>query len=483
MSVARNTIYNALGGMFPMLVALITVPLYIRFIGAAEYGILTIAWLLMGYSTYAEFGFGQGVANEIARLGNQRAEECNRVFWTGFLSTLIFGLALGLVITALGYAFVPHWPTLAIGLRVELLRSLPWLIAAGPLAAGSSVLQSAIESRHHFKQTNIIQSIGGTLSQGLPLVAVLLGQTTLPWLVGFAVFGRAITFLLLFVALWVLLPLQWGKVFDRGKLGFLFGFGGWVTISNIAETFLSSLDRWIAGAFLGPDAVAYYAVPANLATRTAIFPVALVRTVFPRFSSMDRDRALLESLRATIYLGRALAIMMAIGIIVVGPFLKIWVGVAFAKFAMTVAPILFLAAWVRSIAYIPDVFLRATRRPQTVALARVVEIPILLGLGWLGFKWFGLPGIAWAWCLRVCLDAGWLWKKAGHAKVIAKHLLLPATALGMIYLVMTSNLSLPHIAIYGISAAILLALAVWTIAVDGAFWLGVFLPKWRTWFR
>ena len=479
MSTARNTLYNTLGGLFPMLVALVTVPLFIRFIGTSEYGILTIAWLLMGYSTYAELGLGQSIANEIARLGEGKVAERNIVFWTGFLMALFLGLVIGLGIMCVGYWAVPKWGTLAYPLRIELLHALPWLVAAGPLSAGNSVLASAIESRHHFKHTNIIQSVGWALSQGLPLVTIVVGHRTLSWLVGFAVLGRMVTFTALLLTLGKLLPLHWTVPFNRRKLGFLFGFGGWVTISNIAETVLSSLDRWLAGAFLGAQAVAYYAVPANLATRTAVFPVALVRTYFPKFSAMDPQAALHETLRATVYLGRGLAPIMGLGIIVIGPFLRLWVGPQFAENALAVAPVLLVAAWLRSIAFMPDVLLRATRRPRTVALTRLAEVPLLFGVSWLGFKWFGLPGLAWAWCFRVGVDAAWLWRRAGNAKYIARKLLLPAAGLLAIYLVMANKSLFPKLLPYGMSFAITVALVGWTVIVDWELWVRVCSQIWQ----
>lgn len=473
MSVARNTLYNLLGGLFPMLVALVTVPLYLKFIGAAEYGILTIAWLLMGYSTYAELGVGQGIANEIARLGDRKIAEHNTVFWTGFVAALIFGVIVGFAMMLFGYALIPYWTSLGTKLKVELLHALPLLVAAGPLVTGNSVLASTIESRHHFIHVNIIQSTGLALAQGLPLLIVFFGHQTIFWLLGFAVLGRAIMFLALLLALAELLPLRGGVNFDSSKLRFLFSFGGWVTISNVAETLLSSLDRWFAGVFLGAQAVAYYTVPANLATRTAVFPVAIVRTLFPRLSAMDPQTALQETSRITVYLARFLAPLIGFGIIIINPFLKLWVGSAFAKHAVMVAPILLLAAWVRSIYEIPDVLLRAMRRPRVVATIRVLELPLLFAMCWFGFKWLGLPGLAWAWCLRVMLDAIYLLNKTGCLSQVARCLWPQAVGIAVIYLVMNNDyrpLSSGAFVGSGCALAFLIGCTVW---VDRKLWMQI----------
>src|SRR4051812_31203755 len=58
-SVARHTTYNVVGALTPVVVSLVTVPLYLKTVGLDRYGILNLCWLLVGYFALFDFGMGK----------------------------------------------------------------------------------------------------------------------------------------------------------------------------------------------------------------------------------------------------------------------------------------------------------------------------------------------------------------------------------------------------------------------------------------
>ena len=88
MTVARHTAFNLAGAAVPLLVALVTVPLYVRAVGLDRYGILAICWLLLGYLNLFDLGLGRAAAQRIASLGPGRGEDAARVFWSALAASL-----------------------------------------------------------------------------------------------------------------------------------------------------------------------------------------------------------------------------------------------------------------------------------------------------------------------------------------------------------------------------------------------------------
>jgi hypothetical protein len=59
MSIRKNTIINLTGAVIPILVMLVTVPLYLKILGDIRYGVLALVWLLLGYFSFLEMGLGE----------------------------------------------------------------------------------------------------------------------------------------------------------------------------------------------------------------------------------------------------------------------------------------------------------------------------------------------------------------------------------------------------------------------------------------
>lgn len=439
MSVRRNTFYNLAGAAVPIVLALVTVPLYLRQIGAARYGVLAIVWLILSYFGSFDLGLSRAAANRIAQLQNAAAVEREQVFWTACLLNTGLGGIAGLAFYVGGDKILEYWFKMSDPIHTEALLALPWMAAAIPIATVTAALTGTLEGMQRFSTVNAIQSLGTALFQIVPLLTAFFVGPELQYVIPAAVIARLLTALPLLGAVKSALPLSGRPHLHTGNARKLFAYGGWVAITNIVGPILHGFDRFFVGIVLGASAVAYYVVPFQLVTRSQIVPGALSRALFPHLSVIGPEEAKKAAIDAILTLSALMTPLTILGLLVISPFLRLWVGSAFASHAISVAEILLVGIWINGLAFVPFALLQARGRPDIVAKFHLLEVvPFLLVL-WFALNRIGVAGAAVAWALRVGVDAVLLFMAADLPIATAQPLvpsagLIGATALCVYFL-------------------------------------------------
>ena len=130
--------------------SLVTIPVYIRMIGDARYGVLAVVWSFLGYFSFFDLGLSRATAQRVAMLSNASSELIAATFWTAFAMNGAVGLLGGLVIwPAANYLFA-HVINVEPRLKFELISGLPWLALAVPLMTLSGVLRGSLQGRSQF---------------------------------------------------------------------------------------------------------------------------------------------------------------------------------------------------------------------------------------------------------------------------------------------------------------------------------------------
>lgn len=427
MSVRRNTLYNLAGAVVPIALALVTIPLYLRQIGAARYGVLAIVWLILSYFGSFDLGMSRAAANRIAQLRSGSATEREQVFWTACLLNIGIGGVVGFAFYIAGGRVLEYSFKMAAPLHTEAALALPWMAAAVPIATVTAALTGALEGLQRFATVNAIQSVGTALFQVAPLITAFVVGPELQYVIPAAVIARLITAFPLIAATRSALPLTGRPRVHLGYARQLFAYGSWVAITNVVGPVLHVFDRFFVGIILGASAVAYYVVPFQLVNRSQIVPGALSRALFPHLSVIDSRQARSVAIDAIVTLSAIMTPLTVIGLLIISPFLRLWVGSAFASRATPVGEVLLLGIWTNGLAFVPFALLQARGRPDLVAKFHLVEVvPFLLVL-WFALTRIGIAGAATAWTLRVSVDAALLFIAAGLPAASARPLAISAT--------------------------------------------------------
>lgn len=428
MSIKRNTLYNVGGSVLPIAVALVTVPLFLGLIGEARYGVLSIAWVLVGYFGFLDMGLGRATAHRIATLAHANPSERAAVFWTALSINAGLGLLGGVLVLVPAYIFFGQYFDVSAPLRREMLAAVPWLSIAVPVATVGGVLSGALQGRERFLELNGIRILGTLLTQLLPLTVAWIYGPSLVGLIPAAIAGRVVTFGLLFMYCRKHVPLVGRPQGRRTLIAPLFAYGGWVTVTAIVGPLMVTLDRFLIGAFVGAQAVTYYVVPHNLASKVMILPGALSHALFPRFAASTQAGSETMTQQAVAAILAVVTPLIAGGILIMSPFLAWWIDGTFALRAATVGQIIALGLWVNALAQIPFARLQGLGRPDIVAICHLAELlPYLLAVG-LALHWWGIEGAAGVWSLRCAVDTALLcWFSRTRVDVV--RLIVPAAAL------------------------------------------------------
>jgi O-antigen/teichoic acid export membrane protein len=407
MSIKRNTLINLAGSAAPMLISLATVPLYLRLIGEARFGVLVLVWLFVGYFDFFDFGIGKATANQLARLRDSPTSAREEAFWTGALINAVLGLVGGLVLLAAGHFGVDAYfgDRLSNELNDEIRLALPWMALAVPIGTVSAVGVAALEARERFFTLNVLQVVVTALIQFSPLLVAWWRGPALEGLIAATVICRLGSNIPVLLACKRYIPLQGRPRFRKSLTAPLFRYGGWVTVTAVIGPILVSVDRLLIGSQIGLSAVAHYTVPYNLVTKFQILPGSLMRTLFPRFSSLEWEECAPLARQAVFALAAITLPLTIAAIIVIKPFLTLWINAGFAAVAAPIGEILLVGVWINSLAWVPAVMLQGQGRPAAIAKLHVIEFIPYIAILWIGMAWGGLPGAAWAWVVRVAIDA------------------------------------------------------------------------------
>lgn len=259
--VARNMVSRSARHFVSALVGFVLIPMFTKYLGAAQYGVWVLAQSVVGYLNLMEFGL---TATLIRHLAAAKAtgdyDQANRIL--GQLATLMWSVGALITLGAiLGSLLLPHlfkldptqatlfqWAFLLIGIQAAL----------GVVTNIWEGAMSAVEDYHILNGLYIFAALARfaysvvLLKLGYGLLALLSAQ--------FVVIG----------VVWLLdhLYMKW----RYPQLSFRPRWYGWreakplakfstaVFVSQIAGLLANDTDKVIAGAMLGPTAVAIYQV-------------------------------------------------------------------------------------------------------------------------------------------------------------------------------------------------------------------------------
>lgn len=411
-----------LGQGLPLLVGLITIPIVAGRLGDVRFGLLGLAWAVLGLAGAFDMGLGRATVRFAAdHFQAGRAAAFRQIVTASSLLQLVLGAVAGAIVAGCTPLIVSRVLGVPPSMQSEARAAFFLLAAMLPFVLLVLNLRGVLEAAQRFDLANAIRVAGSSAVFALPAIGAGIGLR-LPGIMVLLLAGRivtcgaAATLLRRAVAAW-----RWELPTDWRSLIPLASFSGWVAVSNVLSPVLVYLDRFLLGAVAGVTAVAYYTAPFEAVSRLSIVPAGLATALFPTFTvlSVRGEHGRLTTLlaRSLRHLVLILAVPAMLLMVFAHDLLALWLGDVYADQATLAVRILTLGIFVNALAHLPHGFLQAIGRPDLTAKFHLVELPIYGLAAWWLVGAYGIPGAAAAWACRATVDAvflfGGVWRVAG----------------------------------------------------------------------
>lgn len=376
-------------------------PILIHGLGDATYGIWSIVITLSGYYGLVNLGIGTAGTKYIAESDARHDERSVRTILATSLSTyVIMAVAVVVISVLMAYWFPSFFGT---GGHTETV--IFWVVFLTGLKVAVQLLgatfRSAIHARKRFDLANML----GIASQVILAVCIVLIVRTGGGLVEMAIAMLCVGILTqvstyLIARYWVRLPRASWRYFDRDVRRTLFRFGSLTVLTQFAKRMGTYSGGIIIGVFLGPAAVAYYAVAESISRKCTALGKAVNQVTMPVASQFDAQQHKTGLVELTILGPRvllAMALFLATMLCVLGhSFISHWISPDFAARSYPVFCILSLALLVKLPSNGIHSALVGMGRVGFLGLLSVFEGTATVLLGIALVSTVGIVGMAWA---------------------------------------------------------------------------------------
>lgn len=399
LSLARNAWSNLLGAAIPALVMLGTVPLVVRGLGQAGYGVYALVTAIVGYFAVMDINLTAGSVKYIAQ--HRACGEDGLVAETisfGLASYAVIGLLGALGIFAGAAWFVDTLFAVPAPLHEEARATLQ-LAALGFLTVQlQSYLNSVPQSLMRYDISGRIEMVFGTLVP-LATVGVLALGYGLFEVILLRVVASSLHCLILWRAILHLVP-GWRWRWPGGSTRkALLHFSAWSCLARFATLSYAHADKLLIGALVGVTGLAVYSVAATLANRVLGLTFRLSGVFFPATSALAArgelarlDQVYVKATRYVVYLNAAILVLVGV---FAHRILALWMDESFARHGATVLAVMALSQFVDSLTSLPSLVNDGMGHPRVSGLFAATRALVGLAIVYAGVAGWGIDGAAW----------------------------------------------------------------------------------------
>ena len=384
---AKAVLWNYVSFAAGKVLVLVTMAVLARLLTPEDFGIVGFATLVVAYlAVLKDLGLGAALI--------QRRDDVEESAETVFVANLVLGaiLTTGVALAA---------PLVAGFFREPLVTPLLRVLSFTFILEALGSIQLVLLRRNMDFRRKLIPDVGRSVVKGVVSIAAAatgFGVWALVW-------GQLAGVIASVILSWTVLPWHPRLRIHRHLLPSLMRFGGPLIITDIQYAIWANLDYVVVGRLLGDTALGVYTLAYRLPELLvqSVWRV-LAQAVFPFFSSIQRDLALLrKGFLATIRYTQVVIVPLCFGLFIAA---EPAVGALFGDQWNAAVPVLRLMAVFSLVGSIGvnagDVY-KALGRSDVLAKLAIIELVALVPSLIIGAH-HGIVGVAWAHAIVAALD-------------------------------------------------------------------------------
>ncbi len=402
-TLANKTIGNALAGVigyaWPVMLALITTPYIVHKLGNDAYGVLALVTSVLGFFAFFDLGVTNAAVKYIAEsYAKNDTKEISKIIGSSLSVFLTVGALGGTLIALMTSTLVQKVlkiPSAYVSDSIFAFYIASCGFVLNMVVGVFASIPKAIQRYDLTTKVNLI--IGTSLTLSIVLTVYLgYGLKHVVILNFLSSLGSLLAYIL--VTKKYLKGVSIKIHFDSSTFRKLFQFGMYSLIVIISSAVYYQLDRLLIGSFLGSASVAYYVVPASVATAMFSLIVSLMGVVFPLCSHLyatgEHEKLRELFLKANKYAFIFVVSLASPVIVLSTQIMTIWMGADYSVKSSAVLVILTLSVVFNSLGIIPYYILDGIGMPGVNAKVAILTAIMNISLCLLLIPRLGLIGAA-----------------------------------------------------------------------------------------
>lgn len=397
-NVARNSAlyFTSLG--VPAVAALFLVPVTVRALGPARFGLLALAWAVAESTGIFDFGLGKATIRFVGDATAKGLDRMREVVVASVLTQTAMGTLAGVLLLFFAPLLVNRVFSIAPANKTEAIAMFRVLALHMPVLLCIASMRASLEGAQRFDISTPLRIPSTLASVVVPAWAASAGYSLSAILWILLAVRVLLAFLTVYAVKRVLVPGPWSLPSNWKVLREMLGYSGWVAVSTIVGPVLGSFDRFTVGSVIGGTGLGYYSGASEGANRVLLIPVTAFSAMLPALSATDASDGRERSIAVTRAGQRQLAALLlpvCLVLVAFGPaILGFWLGGSFADAAGTALRILAIGIFLAGLAILPLALLYGSGRPDLPAKINLIQVALHIPITIILTRALGISGAA-----------------------------------------------------------------------------------------